>query len=79
MLPIADIDQIQTRAAAINLSLKRLARMAGVHPTAPYRALRRKTDMRVRSVRRLLEALERQENRMRQHLRDLECSGGGRC
>ena len=72
-----DIGQIEARAAAINLRMGRLARMAGVHPTTITR-VRHGTDPRSGTVRKLLETLERAEARVFAHLKELDRNGGGR-
>jgi len=78
MLPIVGIDHIKARAEAINLSLKDLARKAGVDPTTAYKGAKGETDTRRSTLNKLLGALERQEDKVRRHLREVERSGGGR-
>jgi len=70
------LDQMEARAKAIGLSLGRLARMAGVDPATVYRGRKGETDMRTSNARALFETLERQEERVRAHLRELERNGG---
>jgi predicted transcriptional regulator len=72
-----DISQIEARALAINLPLKKLARMATVDPSTVFRA-KNGADTRVGTLRKLTECLERQEARVFEHMKKLARSGGGR-
>jgi predicted transcriptional regulator len=78
MQHLIGIDQIIARAEAIGIRPKRLARMAGVDPATVYRGRKGQNNPRLGTVRELLETLERQEDRVRRHLKELERSGGGR-
>jgi predicted transcriptional regulator len=60
------IDQIQERAEAINLSLKRLAQLAGVAFSTAYRVLQR-GDGRISTQQKLLDTLVAEELRLRSH------------
>jgi len=78
MQHIVGIDQIKTRAEAIGIRLKRLARMAGVDPATAYRGAKGTSDPRRSTLEALLATLERQEARVGKHLKDIERTGGGR-
>lgn len=54
MLP-TDINSIKSRAEALNLSLKKLARGSGVDPSTCYRAVRGDGDNLNRTIRTLAE------------------------
>jgi len=73
-----DISQIKARATAINLTLKRLARMAGVDPATAYRAEKGVTDPRASTLRKLTECVERQEAKVAENLKSLSRNAGGR-
>jgi predicted transcriptional regulator len=78
MQHLIDIGEIKVRGEAIGFRLGRLARMAGLDPATAYRGANGDSETRTSNLRKLLETLERQEARVRRHLRDLERSGGGR-
>lgn len=62
MQQIVAISEIKTRAEAIGLSLKRLARDAGVHSSTAYRGASGKTsDPRGSTLRKLTRALQTKE------------------
>lgn len=71
MLQMVEISEIKTRAEAIGLSLKRLAKLAGVDPSAAYAGARGAIDNRGSTLRKLTEELIRQENRVADHLQKL--------
>ena len=66
------IDQIRSRAVAINLTLSRLARRARVQPSTAYRAAAGSHEARRSTERKLLEQLEREERRVLEHLLKLD-------
>lgn len=61
------ISEIKKRAEAVNLTLKRLARRAKVHPSTAYRASNA-GDCRVTTNAKLSRALVAEEERMLAHL-----------
>lgn len=61
------ISEIKNRAEAVNLTLKRLARRAKVHPSTAYRASLA-GDCRVTTNAKLSRALLAEELRMLEHL-----------
>lgn len=71
MLHLAEIGEIKARAEAINLKLKPLAKAAGIHSATVYRSARGDGDNRGRTLRKLNEALQREELRIAQALLDL--------
>lgn len=62
------IEQIEPRAAAINLTLKRLARAADLTPSTAYRATSGIGDTRASTGRKLSAALAAEELRLLAHL-----------
>lgn len=69
MQQIVPIGEIRRRAEAIGISLKTLALDAGVHASTAYRVGER--DSRTSTVTRLVEALERREQALFEHLRPI--------
>ena len=65
MQHLIEIPEIKSRAEAINLTLKRLARLAGVHFSTVYRGANGVSDTRVTTLRKLTDELVRQEARVR--------------
>lgn len=55
--PILDVQEIKRRAEACGVSLKTLAKQAGVSHPAAYRAARRQANPRGKTLRRLTGAL----------------------
>ena len=72
MQQIFEIDDIKTRAEAIGLSLKRLAREAGVNPSTAYRGFAGLSDNRGGTLRKLTAALLEREAKVRDHMRRIE-------
>lgn len=68
MLQMVEISEIKERAEAIGLSLKRLAKLAGVDPSAAYAGARGEIDNRGSTLRKLTAELIRQESRVAEHL-----------
>lgn len=62
------ISELKSRAEAIGLSVKRLARAAGVHHTTVYRGLAGKNDLRTKTTLKLIRQLEVEERRVAEHL-----------
>lgn len=71
MLHMVDISEIKRRAEAINLSLKTLARTAGVDPSTVYRSAAGAGGNNGSTLRKLTVALEAEESRVREHLAKL--------
>lgn len=67
MLQIHDFGEIKTRAEAIGVSLKDLARDVGVHHSTAYRGARG-GDLKISTVRKLERALVERERRALAHL-----------
>lgn len=67
MQQIEPMRQIEARAQAIGVTLKRLAGLAGLSPSTLYRS-RAGGDMRHSTLRRLDTALAAEEARLRAHL-----------
>jgi predicted transcriptional regulator len=72
MLHIVEISEIKVRAEAIGLSLKRLARLAGVDPSTAYAGARGNIDNRGSTLRKLADELARQEKRVADHIQKLQ-------
>lgn len=66
MLQIATKAEIDTRVNAINLTLKKLARLAGIDPMTVYRGAKRVT-----TIQTLTGSLDAEEIRLAQHLMTL--------
>jgi hypothetical protein len=71
------ISEIKKRAEAVNLTLKRLARRAKVHPSTAYRASNA-GDCRVTTNAKLSRVLVEEELRLLEHLRELHGDPGER-
>jgi predicted transcriptional regulator len=65
MLPI---EQIKQRSEALGISLKRLARAAGVNPSTAYRGANGESDTLGSTLRKLTAELLRHESRVREHI-----------
>lgn len=68
MAQLIEIGEIKNRANAIGVSLKRLAQHAGVAHSNVYRAAQGKSDLRTRTLRLLVEALDEREREVAAHL-----------
>jgi hypothetical protein len=64
MLQNGVLSQIKSRADAIGVSLKELAREAGLDPTNIYRGAKNGSDFRQSTPRRLLQVLEPREKKV---------------
>lgn len=76
MLHLVEISEIKVRAEAIGLSLKRLAKLAGVDPSTAYAGARGGTDNRGSTLRKLYDELLKQEKRVGDHLDSLRTNSG---
>jgi predicted transcriptional regulator len=70
MLRMIPADEIETRAKAIGLSMKRLARLAGMAASTPYR-VRERGSANTKTLRKLSDALMAEEARVAAHLAKL--------
>lgn len=77
MLQIPSIGEIKVRADAIGVSLKQLARDAGVDPMTAYRGLDDGHGTRAKTIRKLLNALHAHEGRVRAHFAELDGAASG--
>ena len=72
MQQIFEISDIKSRAEAMGLSLKQLARAAGINPSTAYRGFAGLSDNRGGTLRKLTAALLEREGRMREHMRHID-------
>jgi transcriptional regulator with XRE-family HTH domain len=71
MAQLAEIGEVKTRAEALNLSLKRIARRSAVDPSTLYRAAGGKGGNTGSTLRKICEELEAEEIRVARHLASL--------
>lgn len=69
MLQVVEISEIKSRAEAINLSLKKLCKLAGVDPSTAYAGARGNVDNRGKTLRALASKLIEEEARVAEHIR----------
>jgi predicted transcriptional regulator len=67
MQQMVDVRQLKDRTEALGLSIKELAREAGLNPSTPYRVLKT-GNANHRTLVKLSEALERRERQQLAHL-----------
>lgn len=68
MAQLADIGEIKSRAEAVNLSIKRLAKRGQVDPSTLYRAASGRGGNNGTTLRKMCEVLEAEEIRAALHL-----------
>lgn len=68
---VLPLDAVKARAEAIRVTLKELARDAGLDPSTPYRLLKSGGGMHVKTALGLTGALVAAERRVFKHLREL--------
>jgi hypothetical protein len=70
MLQLIPPDEIETRAKAIGLNLKQLAKLAGMAGSTPYK-MRERGSANTKTLRKLSDALMAEEARVAAHLAQL--------